>query len=177
MDFLIIRDHPDSFKKPLYIKFTGWYVFASFPHPGPFSLFLSDLYLLVSSLSSLLVLLWREHSLNTKTVTAEVIPLLSAEDVDNFVGSRTILIDTHGNYRRGRQQTVVVQGQHKTINHNSSFCPPERIGDHAQPKSNSANMCLHICLHQLLAYFGPPWLNFALPWRSNKDCFSLVWVQ
>lgn len=112
--------------------------------------------------------------LSSSSSSSRAIPLLSAEEVGKFVGSRTILIDTHGNYRGGRQQTVVVQGQHKTINHNSSFCPPERTADHAQPKSNSANMCLHICLHQPLACCRSPWLKFALPWRSNKDSFSLV---
>lgn len=79
-----------------------------------------------------------------------------------IVGCRTILIDTHGNYSSGRQQTVVVQGQHKTINHNSWFRPPER----SRSRSTKKQFCQHVFAHlssSATGLFWAPATDFSLP--------------
>lgn len=136
-------------------------------------MFLFDLCLIICVLSALLLFLARTEVEYQRFLKGRrFFPSHLLSWADAFVGSRTILIDTGCNYSGGRQHTVVVRGQHKTINHNSIFLPSWVWPIHAQPKSNSANMCLHICLHQPLACSGPSWLNFPFPWLTIFQVFE-----
>lgn len=122
--------------------------------PLPFSIVLFDLYHIICSIF-LLSSLPLYHAIvgNTVRITRLSLCVVSSPLRRCIVGSRTILIDTHGNCSRRRQQTVVVQGQHKTINHNSWFRPPER----SRSRSTKKQFCQHMFTHLSSSATGLFW--------------------
>lgn len=82
---------------------------------------------------------WGGHRLNNKPVSAFFFLQLRWY----MVGSSTILIDTCGNYSSGRQQTVAIQGQWKSINHRLWFRLPAR----GWSRSTKKQFCQHVFGH------------------------------
>jgi len=138
-----------------------------------------DLYVIICSISPLFSVscFWRKHSLNNKTICGKRSLLSSSLILSSpplswrfTVGSRTILIDTHGNYSGWRQQTVVVQGQHKTINHNSCACPLER----SRSRSTKKQFCQHVFAHLSSSSTGLFWAvvtEFSFPVVIKQGLF------